>query len=71
MTRIWKWVAVLTLLMLLFGFALIGVGYFSGSSIQRLLQTTDITDMTKFASRDQLEYWINTAFGVFGTFFGK
>ena len=62
MTKIWKWVAVLSLLMLLFGAALIGVGYFSGSSLQRLLQTTDIADMTKFASREQLELWVNAAF---------
>ena len=70
MTRIWKWVAVLSLLMLIFGAALIGVGYFSGSSIQRLVQTTDIADMTKFAAREQIEYWVYTAFDFLGKLFG-
>lgn len=66
MTKIWKWVSVLTLLMLLFGAALIGVGYFGGSSVQRLIQTTDIADMTKFATREQLEYWVRAVFSFFG-----
>ena len=66
MTKIWKWVSVLSLLMLLFGAALVGVGYFGGSSFARLLQTTDIADMTKFATREQLEYWVYAVFGFFG-----
>lgn len=66
MTRIWKWVAVLSLLMLFFGAALISVGYFGGSSVQRLIQTTDIADMTKFATREQLETWVYAVFGFFG-----
>lgn len=66
MIKIWKWVSVLSLLLLLFGAALIGVGYFGGSSFQRLFQTTDITDMTKFVPREQLEYWVYTVFGFFG-----
>lgn len=66
MGRIWRWVAVISLLMVAIGCVLIGVGYFSGSSIQRLLQTTDIADMTKFASREQLEVYVNAVFGLFG-----
>ena len=66
MTKIWKWVAVLSLLMLFFGAALVGVGYFGGSSLQRLIQTTDIADMTKFATREQLETWVYAVFRFFG-----
>ena len=66
MVKIWKWVSVLTLLALLFGAALIGVGYFGGSSFQRLIQTTDIADMTKFATREQLQTWVYTIFHFFG-----
>ncbi|MBR6114243.1 MAG: hypothetical protein IKQ10_03580 [Oscillospiraceae bacterium] len=66
MTSIWKWVAVISLLMLAISLALVGVAYFSGSSVQRLLQTTDIADMTKFVSRDQLELYVNALFDLFG-----
>ena len=66
MIRMWKWVSVLSLLMLLFAAALIGVGYFGGSSLGRLLQTTDIADMTKFATREQLETWVYAVFRFFG-----
>ena len=66
MVKMWKWVSVLTLLALFFGAALIGVGYFGGSSLQRLIQTTDIFDMTKFAAREQIESWVYTIFHFFG-----
>ena len=66
MVKIWKWVAVLSLLLLFFGAALIGVGYFGGSSLQRIMQTTDIADMTKFATREQLQAWVTAVFAFFG-----
>ena len=54
MSRIWKWVALITVILLVFAAALVGVAYAGGGSVGRLLATTDIADMTKFISREQL-----------------
>lgn len=66
MAKIWKWVVTLCAAMLILATVLIAVAYFSGGSIERLLETTDIADMTKFASREQLEYYVTAVFRFFG-----
>ena len=66
MSRIWRWVALITVILLVFSAALVGVAYASGGSVERLLSTTDIADMTKFISREQLEAYVNQAFEIFG-----
>lgn len=68
MSRIWRWVAILTVILLVLSAALIGVAYASGGSVQRLLSTTDIADMTKFMSREQLELYVNRIFDILGRF---
>lgn len=66
MAKIWKWVAGLCGVMLLLAAILIVVAYFTGGSLERLLATTDIADMTKFFSRDQLESFVTAVFRFFG-----
>ena len=68
MSRIWRWVAILTAILLVLSAALAGVAYATGGSIQRLLDTTDIADMTKFVSREQLELYVTRAFDILGRF---
>ncbi len=68
MSRIWRWVAILTAILLVLSAALIAVAYASGGSINRLLSTTDIADMTKFMSREQLELYVNRVFDILGRF---
>ncbi len=69
MSRIWRWVAFVTVIVLIFSAALIAVAYATGGSVERLLATTDIADMTKFVSRAQLEYYLTQVFDFFGKFF--
>lgn len=68
MSRVWKWVAVISLILLVFSAALIGVSYATGGSLQRLLSTTDIADMTKFVSREQLQIYVDQVFTVLNRF---
>ena len=68
MSRVWKWVAVISLILLVFSAALIGVSYATGGSLQRLLSTTDIADMTKFVSREQLQIYVDQVFAVLNRF---
>ena len=63
MTKIWKWVAIISLILLILGAALLGVSYATGSSVERLMSTTDIMDMTKFATREQLQYYLSYVLG--------
>ena len=69
MNRIWKWVALITVIMLVFSAALVGVAYVGGGSVERLLSTTDIADMTKFVSREQLEIYVYQAFDIIDNVF--
>ena len=73
MAKIWRMVAIVGGVILILGMAMVCVSYATGGSIERLMETTDITDMTKFVSRDQLETYVQQAFdlvdrvaGVFG-----
>ena len=70
MAKIWRWVAVISALVLVVGLALLGVAYATGGSVERLMATTDIFDMTKFASREQLETYVTQVFQVAGRLFG-
>ena len=54
MSKVWRWVAIAFSVLMIFGIALLAVAYATGGSFERLIQTTDIADMTKFVSRDQL-----------------
>lgn len=58
MSRIWRWVGGICVILLVLGLALIAVAYASGSSLTRLTSTTDIMDMTKFFTREQLEEYV-------------
>ncbi len=67
MSRIWKWVGGIAVILLVLGLVLIAVAYASGSSFTRLTTTTDIMDMTKFFTREQLEQYVRpVAEFVFG-----
>ena len=70
MAKIWRWVAVISALVLVVGLALLGVAYTTGGNVERLMATTDIFDMTKFASREQLETYVTQVFQVAGRLFG-
>lgn len=63
MSKVWKWIALLCAILLILGAALIAVAYFTGGSMGRLLSTTDIADMTKFVSREQLETYVGFLLG--------
>ena len=63
MSKIWRWVMVLCGILLILGLALVGVAYATGGSIERLLLTTDVADMTKFISREQLEMFLTMILG--------
>ena len=69
MGNIWKWVAILAAFMLVISLALVGVAYATGGSVDRVLATTDITDMTKYVSRDQLELYVTRAINLINRIF--
>ena len=66
MSKVWRWVAIVFFVLMILGIALLAVAYATGGSIERLIQTTDITDMTKFVSRDQLLVYVTAVFHFFG-----
>lgn len=66
MSKVWRWVAIIFSVLMILGIALLAVAYATGGSIERLIQTTDITDMTKFVSRDQLLVYVTAVFHFFG-----
>ena len=70
MTNIWKWVLILCGAMLVLAVVLIGVAYITGGSFDRLISTTDIADMTKFVSREQLEVYVTQFVNVINGIFG-
>ena len=63
MSKIWRWVMILCVILLVLGLALVGVAYATGGSVERLLVTTDVADMTKFISREQLELYLTMILG--------
>ena len=63
MSKVWKWIALICAVLLILGIALLAVAHFTGGSLERLISTTDIADMTKFVSRDQLESYVRFVLG--------
>ena len=63
MSKIWRWVMIRCGILLVLGLALVGVAYATGGSVERLLVTTDVADMTKFISREQLELYLTMILG--------
>ena len=63
MSKIWRWVIILCGILLVLGLAFVGVAYATGGSVERLLLTTDVADMTKFISREQLELYLTMFLG--------
>ena len=63
MSKIWRWVGTVCAILLILGLALLGVAFATGSSLERLMSTTDIMDMTKFATREQLQYYLTLVLG--------
>lgn len=63
MGKVWRWVAIVCAILLVLGLALIGVAYATGSSLERLSATTDILDMTKFFTREQLQQYVTVILG--------
>ena len=66
MSKVWRWVAIVFSALMILGIALLAVAYATGGSIERLIQTTDIADMTKFVSREQLLVYVTAVFQFFG-----
>ena len=64
MGKIWRWVAIVSAFFLILGIAMIAVAYATGGSVERLMATSDLFDMTKFASREQLEQIVTQALGI-------
>ena len=69
MGNIWKWVSVVAAFILVIAIALIGEAYATGGSVQRVMETTDIMDMTKFLSRDVLEAYVTRAVNLINRIF--
>lgn len=55
MGKIWRLVLTICVILVILGVAVMGVGLLTGGSFSRILNTTDIADMTKFFSREQIE----------------
>lgn len=66
MSKVWRWTAIIFSVLMILGIVLLAVAYATGGSISRLIQTTDIADMTKFISRDQLLIYVTAVFRFFG-----
>ena len=66
MSKVWRWVAIVFSVLMILGIALLAVAYATGGSFERLIQTTDIADMTKFVSREQLLVYVTAVFRLFG-----
>ena len=69
MGNIWKWVVIVSAFILVIAIVLIGVAYATGGSLERVMATTDIADMTKFLSRDQLETYVTRVVDIINRIF--
>lgn len=70
MSKVWRFIALLCAFLLVVSLILMGVAYATGGSVNRLMATTDITDMTKFVSRETLSMYVERVFTVFNDLFG-
>ena len=59
MNKLRRFFTILSMVIILLGVALIGVGMLTGGDAHRILYNTDIADMTKFFSREQIEAVVN------------
>ena len=66
MSKVWRWTAIIFSVLMILGIVLLAVAYATGGSVSRLIHTTDIADMTKFISRDQLLIYVTAVFRFFG-----
>ena len=66
MSKVWRQVAIVLSVLMILGIALLAVAYATGGSFERLIRTTDIADMTKFISREQLLVYVTAVFRFFG-----
>ena len=66
MSKGWRQVAIVFSVLMILGIALLAVAYATGGSFERLIRTTDIADMTKFISREQLLVYVTAVFRFFG-----
>ena len=66
MSKVWRRVAIVFSVLMILGIALLAVSYATGGSFERLIRTTDIADMTKFISREQLLVYVTAVFRFFG-----
>ena len=66
MSKVWRQVAIVFSVLMILGIALLDVAYATGGSFERLIRTTDIADMTKFISREQLLVYVTAVFRFFG-----
>ena len=66
MSKVWRRVAIVFSVLMILGIALLAVAYATGGSFERLIRTTDIADMTKFISREQLLVYVTAGFRFFG-----
>ena len=66
MSKVWRRVAIVFSVLMILGIALLAVAYATGGSFERLIRTTDIADMTKFISREQLLVYVTAVFLFFG-----
>lgn len=66
MSKVWRQIAIVFSVLMILGIALLAVAYATGGSFERLIRTTDIADMTKFISREQLLVYVTAVFRFFG-----
>ena len=66
MSKVWRRVAIVFSVLMILGIALLAVAYATGGSFERLIRTTDIADMTKFISREQLLVYVTAVVRFFG-----
>lgn len=62
MRKVNRFFSILGLFLLILGLALIGVGILTGGNAHRILYNSDIADMTKFFTREQIEAVVNFLF---------
>lgn len=62
MNKLWRFLSFFVIVLVFASLALLGVGLLTGGSFNRILYTTDIADMTKFFSREQIEMVVSFFF---------
>lgn len=62
MSKVWHAALTIFAILLILGMTVAGVGMLTGGSVSRILHTTDIANMTKFFSREQIEMVVSFFF---------